>query len=218
MTGANALIDGLISNWMLDPGAFDLARVGEQAIDAKVIAGFLAPLLYLFQALNVLAIAVLALSGVDAAAAATQAKAVIEFETRLAKASMDKVALRDPGNYSSIVSCLSAARENTKRMESTIATWQEHERDKDAEVAAAQADTREACAALVAIGKAAGIELPFGSTFCAETARLVTERIAALVAALDEAAGIIANSAGVDEATVARLTALAHPTEGDPAP
>ena len=100
----------------------------------------------------------------------------------------------------------------------TAATWQEHERDKDAEVAAAQADTREACAALVAIGKAAGIELPFGSTFCAETARLVTERIAALVAALDEAAGIIANSAGVDEATVARLTAVAHPTEGDPAP
>ena len=30
----NALIDGLISNWMLDPTAFDLARVGEQAIDA----------------------------------------------------------------------------------------------------------------------------------------------------------------------------------------
>ena len=51
---------------------------------------------------------VLALSGVDAAAAATQAKAVIEFETRLAKASMDKVALRDPGNYYNIVTVADA--------------------------------------------------------------------------------------------------------------
>lgn len=32
--GMQSLIDGLISNWMLDPTAFDLARVGEQAIDA----------------------------------------------------------------------------------------------------------------------------------------------------------------------------------------
>ena len=31
--GLHALIDGLIQNWMLDPGAFDLMRVGRQAID-----------------------------------------------------------------------------------------------------------------------------------------------------------------------------------------
>ncbi|WP_341891941.1 TetR family transcriptional regulator [Variovorax sp. YR752] len=32
--GIHSLIDGLISNWMIDPEAFDLVRVGEQAIDA----------------------------------------------------------------------------------------------------------------------------------------------------------------------------------------
>ena len=32
--GVEALVDGLISNWMIDPQAFDLVRVGEQALDA----------------------------------------------------------------------------------------------------------------------------------------------------------------------------------------
>ncbi len=32
--GLHSLLDGLIQNWMLDPGAFDLERVGRQAIDA----------------------------------------------------------------------------------------------------------------------------------------------------------------------------------------
>ncbi|WP_298826257.1 TetR family transcriptional regulator [uncultured Piscinibacter sp.] len=32
--GMQSLIDGLISNWMIAPEAFDLVRVGEQAIDA----------------------------------------------------------------------------------------------------------------------------------------------------------------------------------------
>ena len=32
--GMQSLIDGLISNWMIDPEAFDLVRVGERAIDA----------------------------------------------------------------------------------------------------------------------------------------------------------------------------------------
>ncbi|MBS0336404.1 MAG: TetR family transcriptional regulator [Proteobacteria bacterium] len=32
--GLHALIDGLIQNWMLDPDAFDLVRVGTQVIDA----------------------------------------------------------------------------------------------------------------------------------------------------------------------------------------
>ncbi len=31
--GLHALIDGLIQNWMLDPTAFDLVRVGEQSLD-----------------------------------------------------------------------------------------------------------------------------------------------------------------------------------------
>lgn len=31
--GLHALIDGLIQNWMLDPKAFDLVRVGTQVID-----------------------------------------------------------------------------------------------------------------------------------------------------------------------------------------
>lgn len=32
--GVHALVDGLISNWMLDPGAFDLLAVGRQTLDA----------------------------------------------------------------------------------------------------------------------------------------------------------------------------------------
>jgi TetR/AcrR family acrAB operon transcriptional repressor len=32
--GIESLIDGLITNWLLEPLAFDLVRVGEQAIDA----------------------------------------------------------------------------------------------------------------------------------------------------------------------------------------
>lgn len=32
--GMESLVDGLITNWMLDPQAFDLVRAGEQAIDA----------------------------------------------------------------------------------------------------------------------------------------------------------------------------------------
>lgn len=32
--GMESLVDGLISNWMIEPQAFDLVRVGEQAIDA----------------------------------------------------------------------------------------------------------------------------------------------------------------------------------------
>jgi TetR/AcrR family acrAB operon transcriptional repressor len=32
--GVEALVDGLISNWMIDPQAFDLVRVGEQTLDA----------------------------------------------------------------------------------------------------------------------------------------------------------------------------------------
>lgn len=32
--GMESLIDGLITNWMLEPLSFDLVRVGEQAIDA----------------------------------------------------------------------------------------------------------------------------------------------------------------------------------------
>lgn len=32
--GLHALIDGLIQNWMLDPAAFDLVKVGRQTLDA----------------------------------------------------------------------------------------------------------------------------------------------------------------------------------------
>jgi TetR/AcrR family acrAB operon transcriptional repressor len=32
--GLHALVDGLIQNWMMDPAAFDLERVGRQAIEA----------------------------------------------------------------------------------------------------------------------------------------------------------------------------------------
>jgi TetR/AcrR family acrAB operon transcriptional repressor len=40
--GLHALIDGLIQNWMLDPAAFDLVEVGEQALEA-LLAGLAAP-------------------------------------------------------------------------------------------------------------------------------------------------------------------------------
>jgi putative endopeptidase len=43
------------------------------------------------------------LAGTDAAKAKSQADAVLAFETRLAKASLDKVAMRDPGNYYNLV-------------------------------------------------------------------------------------------------------------------
>ena len=32
--GLHALLDGLLQNWMLDPGGFDLVRVGSRALDA----------------------------------------------------------------------------------------------------------------------------------------------------------------------------------------
>jgi TetR/AcrR family acrAB operon transcriptional repressor len=32
--GLHALLDGLLQNWMLDPSAFDLVKVGGQALDA----------------------------------------------------------------------------------------------------------------------------------------------------------------------------------------
>ena len=31
--GLHALLDGLIQNWLLDPGAFDLVRTGQQSVD-----------------------------------------------------------------------------------------------------------------------------------------------------------------------------------------
>jgi TetR/AcrR family transcriptional regulator, acrAB operon repressor len=40
--GMHALIDGLIQNWMLDPEAFDLVRVGTQVLDAY-LAGLATP-------------------------------------------------------------------------------------------------------------------------------------------------------------------------------
>lgn len=40
--GLHALIDGLIQNWMLDPKAFDLVRVGQQVLDAY-LAGLAVP-------------------------------------------------------------------------------------------------------------------------------------------------------------------------------
>ncbi len=40
--GMESLIDGLITNWMLEPLSFDLVRVGEQAIDAY-LRGLSAP-------------------------------------------------------------------------------------------------------------------------------------------------------------------------------
>jgi TetR/AcrR family acrAB operon transcriptional repressor len=39
--GMHALIDGLIQNWMLDPKAFDLVKVGQQVLDAY-LAGLVA--------------------------------------------------------------------------------------------------------------------------------------------------------------------------------
>lgn len=35
--GIHSLIDGLIANWILDPEAFDLVRIGRQAIDAYLL-------------------------------------------------------------------------------------------------------------------------------------------------------------------------------------
>lgn len=40
--GLHALIDGLIINWLLDPSAFDLVKVGTQALDAY-LAGLALP-------------------------------------------------------------------------------------------------------------------------------------------------------------------------------
>ena len=40
--GLHALIDGLIQNWMLDPAAFDLVRVGQQVLDSY-LAGLAVP-------------------------------------------------------------------------------------------------------------------------------------------------------------------------------
>jgi TetR/AcrR family acrAB operon transcriptional repressor len=36
--GLHALVDGLIQNWLLDPGAFDLPRTGRQVLD-RYLAG-----------------------------------------------------------------------------------------------------------------------------------------------------------------------------------
>ena len=41
--GLHALVDGLIQNWLLDPGAFGLVRTGEQAIDSYLAGLGLAP-------------------------------------------------------------------------------------------------------------------------------------------------------------------------------
>ncbi|MBC7468470.1 MAG: TetR family transcriptional regulator [Ramlibacter sp.] len=41
--GLHALVDGLIQNWLLDPGAFDLVRTGGQAIDSYLAGLGLAP-------------------------------------------------------------------------------------------------------------------------------------------------------------------------------
>ena len=43
--GLHALIDGLIQNWILDPAAFDLVRVGEQVLDAYLRGLAAAPVL-----------------------------------------------------------------------------------------------------------------------------------------------------------------------------
>jgi TetR/AcrR family acrAB operon transcriptional repressor len=40
--GLHALLDGLIQNWMLDPAAFDLQRVGARALDCQ-LAGLATP-------------------------------------------------------------------------------------------------------------------------------------------------------------------------------
>jgi TetR/AcrR family acrAB operon transcriptional repressor len=42
--GLHALVDGLIINWLLDPSAFDLVKVGTQALDAY-LAGLALPTL-----------------------------------------------------------------------------------------------------------------------------------------------------------------------------
>jgi TetR/AcrR family acrAB operon transcriptional repressor len=41
--GMHALIDGLIQNWMLDPAAFDLVKVGRQVLDAYLAGLAVAP-------------------------------------------------------------------------------------------------------------------------------------------------------------------------------
>lgn len=41
--GLHALLDGLIQNWLLDPGAFDLVRTGEQTVDCYLAGLGLAP-------------------------------------------------------------------------------------------------------------------------------------------------------------------------------
>ena len=40
--GLHALVDGLLRNWMLDPGDFDLVKVGRQVVDAY-LASLAAP-------------------------------------------------------------------------------------------------------------------------------------------------------------------------------
>jgi TetR/AcrR family acrAB operon transcriptional repressor len=40
--GLHALVDGLMQNWMLDPGSFDLVKVGRQVLDAY-LAGLATP-------------------------------------------------------------------------------------------------------------------------------------------------------------------------------
>lgn len=90
----------------------------------------------------------------------------------------------------------------------TIATWQAHEAEMHAPIAAAQADTREACAALVEIAKAAGVEPARGSAFCAETVRLVGERIAGLVAGLDAGcavAGCLAPATHIEHGAITSI-------------
>jgi putative endopeptidase len=53
----------------------------------------------------------LALAGQDAKSAKQQAQWILAMETRLAKASLDKVAMRDPGNYYNIVTVAEADKQ-----------------------------------------------------------------------------------------------------------
>jgi TetR/AcrR family acrAB operon transcriptional repressor len=41
--GLHALLDGLLQNWMLDPAAFNLVKVGGQALDAYLASLMAAP-------------------------------------------------------------------------------------------------------------------------------------------------------------------------------
>ena len=41
--GLHALVDGLLQNWMLDPAAFNLVKVGSQALDAYLASLMAAP-------------------------------------------------------------------------------------------------------------------------------------------------------------------------------